>query len=146
MAKTMPFGSVWVLERRAVLVHAPESDVAVLCRLRISYDPVLNKPSLSIRINSIISGSGSEPQVLMLSIAPKAVDTCTVESNICGSVVPARMVNMLRGVTKSAVVSTLTLCLNDYKSGLVLVPSDVTEPLTPAAESRTDFHAFSKVC
>jgi hypothetical protein len=146
MVKTMALGSAWVLERRAVLVHAPEFDVAVLCRLRISYDPVLNQPSLSIRINSIISGSGSEPQVLMLSIAPKAVDTCTVESNICGSVVPARMINMLRGVTKSAVVSTLTLCLNDYKSGLVLVPSDVTEPLTPAAESRTDFHAFAKIC
>ena len=56
------------------------------------------------------------------------------------------MISMLRGVTKSAIVSTLRLCLNDYKSGLVLVPSDVTEPLTPAAESRTDFHAFAKIC
>jgi hypothetical protein len=82
----------------------------------------------------------------MLGIAPKAVDTCTVESNICDSVIPARMISMLRGVTRSAVVSTLKLCLNSYKSGLALVPSDVTEPLTPAAESRTDFHAFAKIC
>jgi hypothetical protein len=91
----MPLGFVWVLERRAVLVHAPEFDVAALCRLRIGYDLVFNQPSLSTRIDPVMSGLGNEPHMLMLSIAPKAVDTCTVGSNICYSVIPARMINML---------------------------------------------------
>lgn len=83
MAKTMPLGFVWVLERRAVLVHAPEFDVAALCRLRIGYDLVLNQPSLSTRIDPVMSGLGNEPHMLMLNIAPNAVNTCTIESNIC---------------------------------------------------------------
>jgi hypothetical protein len=91
----MLLGPVWVLKRRTVLVHAPEFDVAALCRLRIGYDLVLNQPSLSTRIDPVMSGLGNEPQMLMLSITPKAVDTCTVESNICYSVIPARMINML---------------------------------------------------
>jgi hypothetical protein len=95
MAETMPLGLVWVLERRAILVHAPEFDVAALCRLRIGYDLVLKQPSLSIRIDPVMSGLDNEPQMLMLSIAPKAVDTCTVESNICECVIPARIINML---------------------------------------------------
>jgi hypothetical protein len=91
----MPLGFVWVLERRAVIAHASELDVAALCRLRVSYDSVLNQPSLSIHIDPIMSGSGNEPHMLMLSIAPKVVDTYTVESNICDSVIPARIINML---------------------------------------------------
>jgi hypothetical protein len=117
----MPLGFVWVLERRAVLVHAPEFDVAALCRLRIGYDLVFNQPSLSTRIDPVMSGLGNEPHMLMLSIAPKAVDTCTVGSNICYSVTSARMINMLPcGVTGLAVVPTLTLYLNEFKSSLVL--------------------------
>jgi hypothetical protein len=111
MVKSLTENAHWFLNKTA-LVHAPEFDVGCLARLRVGYNQSLNQGSLSIKIVLKLAGFHSGSQVLTLSIPPEKVDRLTVTSISDESLIPARMLDKLRGVTDASTVSTCILCLN----------------------------------
>lgn len=134
---------LWVFEK-AVLVHAPEFDVACTARLRMAHDHNTDQGSVSIRIQLELANFGK--QLLMLNIRPELVDTCTVVPKSNDNLIPNRLFPLVPvSVTNSAAVSTLILCLNS--TGVVLVPRS-TNDTTLSAAKPTDaaFHAFQRIC
>ncbi|THZ87214.1 hypothetical protein D6C84_01946 [Aureobasidium pullulans] len=134
---------IWVFEK-AVLVHAPEFDVACTARLRMAHDHNTDQGSVSIRIQLELANFGK--QLLMLNIRPELVDTCTVVPKSNDNLIPSRLFPLVPvSVTNSAAVSTLILCLNS--TGVVLVPRS-TNDTTLSAAKPTDaaFHAFQRIC
>ncbi|KAL4789838.1 hypothetical protein BDV19DRAFT_14243 [Aspergillus venezuelensis] len=156
----------WTL-KKAVLVHAPDSDAFCVARLRIVHGPsgdrdpsgdgdqsgerdqsvvygqAADKASISLSITAALANSNSRSH-LTLTIPPDRVEKCGLARRSNDSLCSSRLLSSLPApVTNASAVSTLTLSLDTV--GIVLCPSG-TESLIPATPGDLQFQSFAKIC
>ncbi|KAL4966398.1 uncharacterized protein BDV14DRAFT_171065 [Aspergillus stella-maris] len=144
----------WTL-KKAVLVHAPDSDFFCVARLRIVHGPsgdrdqsvvhgqAADQASISLSITAALANSNSRSH-LTLIIPPDRVEKCGLARQSNDSLCSYRFLSSLPApVTNASDVSTLTLSLDTV--GMVLCPSG-TESLIPATPGDLQFQSFAKIC
>ncbi|KAL4946954.1 hypothetical protein BDW69DRAFT_179384 [Aspergillus filifer] len=150
----------WTL-KKAVLVHAPDSDAFCVARLRIVHGQsadhgrtanhdhsvvhcqTANQASISLSIMAALANSNSRSQ-LTLTIPPERVEKCGLARRSNDSLCSSRLLSSLPApVTNASAVSTLTLSLDTV--GIVLCPSGL-ESLIPATADDFEFHSFARIC
>ncbi|KAK6004322.1 hypothetical protein QM012_008184 [Aureobasidium pullulans] len=144
MAEPAAHMAPWKLNRKAVLVHAPEHDnVCCLAHVNISYGQAKQEGLITIKLNLKLAESNGVPRTIHLNILPELVDVCSVTTPSFKNMLTTSMLSKLRGVTRAAAVTTLSLKLKE--PSIVLVPSGFPESVNPADPNDGDFYAISQI-
>lgn len=134
----------WRLDRKAVLIHAPDlGNVGCLAHVNVIHDQTQQKGLITIKIDLKLAGCNDESQSIHLNILPQTVIACSVIPSSFNNMLPHELMTKLRGVNKAKSATTLTLQLEN--SSVVLVPPGLTESIRPADPSDGDFHAISQI-
>jgi hypothetical protein len=84
-----------------------------------------------------------EYRTIHLNILPKAVDACSVTPSSYKNMLLNELLTKLQGVKEAFAVTTLSLRLK--KPGIILVPTGLTESISPADQIDGDFYAMSRI-
>lgn len=129
--------------KKAIVVHAPDSNVGCVTRLRVAYDESANQGAISVSITTNLANI-TESQTLTLSIYPEIVETCSVTLSDNDHPIPPHIFKMLPApVGNASAVCTMSLCL---KTTAVIIGPLKTVTLSPAERNDVKFHAFTKIC
>jgi hypothetical protein len=144
MATPMVREAPWRLDRKAVLIHAPDLDnVGCLAHVNISYDQMKQEGYITIKINLKLAGFNDEYQAIHLNIFPGAINACSVTLYSYKNMLPNELLTKLKGVKEASAVTTLSLQLRE--PSIVLVPSGLPESISPVDPSDGDFYAISRI-
>jgi hypothetical protein len=132
----------WRLDRKAVLIHAPDlGNVGCLAHVNVIHDQTRQKGLITIKIDLKLAGRNDEYQSIHLNILPQTIVACSIIPSSFNNMLPHELMTKLRGVSKAKSATTLTLQLEN--SSVVLVPPGLTESISPANPSDGDFYAIS---
>jgi hypothetical protein len=144
MTTPMAQEAPWRLERRAVLIHAPDlGNVGCLAHVNIFHDHTQREGLITIKVDLKLTGFNDEYQSIHLHIRPHTVIACSVIPSSFNNMLPHELMIKLRGVNKAKSATTFTLQLEN--SGVVLVPPGLTKSISPVHPSDRDFHAISQI-
>lgn len=144
MSATSP-NPLWVLNKKRILVYAPDFDVSCFTRLRIAYNKTTKQGSISLKIMADLANLTGR-QALTLNISPEVVENCELARESNYDLCPTGLFSILPApVSEVSAVSTLSLRLKHDETGIVLCPSGV-ETLIPANQGDLDFDAFANIC
>jgi hypothetical protein len=134
----------WRLDRKAVLIHAPDlGNVGCLAHVNVIHDQTRQKGLITIKIDLNLAGRNDEYQSIHLNILPQTIVACSIIPSSFNNMLPHELMTKLRGVSKAKSATTLTLQLEN--SSVVLVPPGLTESVSPANPSDSDFYAISQI-